>query len=198
MPRTRAAVRPMEVAPGMAIARVRPGARRRARGRRGIAKHSVTSYERTRYYRFGRLFERVGWLLVATIVVAAALGAFGGGWLSEREVASADGSFAAQFERFWRAGTPSDLEVRWRAPAGEATVWIETAYLRNFVVDVVMPPPVRVAIGADRILYTFLVEGDAAEAHATFRLSARESGSFGGSLGLAGGQTVSIRQRLYP
>jgi hypothetical protein len=157
-----------------------------------------TRYERTRHYRLGGWLERLGWLVIAAAVTAAALGAFGGGWLSETEVASADGGVVTKYERFWRSGTPFDLQVTWRAQPGEATVWIGTAYLEHFVVDVVTPQPARVAIGGDRISYAFLVEPGAARAQATFRLAARESGSFGGELGVMGAGSVAIRQRIYP
>jgi hypothetical protein len=164
-----------------------------------MARASVTTrYERTRYYLLGKWFERLGWLAIAGVSTAAALGAFGGGWLSDTEVSSADGAVVARYERFWRSGTPFDFQLAWRARPGEATVFIDTAYLEHFVVEVVMPQPLRVAFGAGRIYYTFAVADDARSGQATFRLAARESGAFGGQIGVAGGGSVAIRQRIYP
>lgn len=156
-----------------------------------------TRYERTRYYRLGGWFERAGWAAIAAGVTAAALGAFGGGWLSETEIASGNGGVTARYERFWRSGTPFDLEVVWRAEPGETTLWMDAAYLTHFVVETVTPEPARVALGGDRIFYTFLV-AEGTSGQAGFRLAARESGSFGGELGLVGGESLPIRQRIFP
>jgi hypothetical protein len=131
-------------------------------------------------------------------IVAAALGAFGGGWLSDTEVTSADGGLVARYERFWRSGTPFDLDVRWRAAPEESTLWIDTAYLDHFVVDVVNPQPARVALDGARIYYTFLIAAEAAAAHATFRLKPRGSGVFRGEIGVLGASAVGVRQRIYP
>jgi hypothetical protein len=158
----------------------------------------ISRYERTRQYRLGWLFERTGWVVMAAVVAAAAIGAFGKGWLSAAEVVSADGGMSARYQRYWRAHSPTELELRWQAESGNSTIWIDAAYLDHFEVAAVTPAPATVALGGARSYYTFRVLETPALARATFRLIAKEGGSFGGALGRMDGAPIRVDQIMLP
>jgi hypothetical protein len=158
----------------------------------------VSRYEQTAHHSLGWFFERVGWALMGAVVLAAALGFFGNGLFSTADVVSPEGNLAVRYERYWRAGAPSEVELRWPAEAGEATIWIEGQYLDNFEVGGVDPAPAAVAIGAERSYYTFNVQERSTAARVSFRLEPRRAGSFAGMIGRVGGGTVAIEQLVFP
>ena len=56
-------------------------------------------------------FEKAAWLLLAVVLIADALGAFGRGWLAQAELTAADGSMCVHYERVERTGTPSEMTI---------------------------------------------------------------------------------------
>ena len=53
--------------------------------------------------------ERIGWAVLAFILLAAALGLFGQGPLGGTVVAAGDDSLSLTYERFWRLSSPTRL-----------------------------------------------------------------------------------------
>ena len=77
--------------------------------------------------------QRIGWLLMALVVVSALLGLFGAGPLSSRVIASRDGRFKLEYDRFERYQSPSRLLVQLRANGqAKARIWLS----RNFIESV--------------------------------------------------------------
>lgn len=65
--------------------------------------------------------QRVGWAILALLVIAVLFGLFGGdGLLSNTKVRSADGVLEAEYERFTRQGAPTSLKVRIAGTQGHA------------------------------------------------------------------------------
>jgi hypothetical protein len=145
--------------------------------------------------------ERVRWIVMALLLVAGFLGLFGKGPLSEAMVIDPDGALWLSYEHFGRQETGTDLHIHISPEAfdkGEARVWLNRAYLENFKVEQVTPPPLRVEAGADRLTYVFVpVEPDRA-ARITVRLQPLSMGSCEGEAGVPGRKPVSFRQCFYP
>jgi hypothetical protein len=158
----------------------------------------ISRYEQTDHHRLGWLLERVGWAMMAVVVLAAGVGLFGNGLFSAAEAATGDGKLAARYQRYWRARLPGELEIRWPADAGETTIWIEDAYLDNFEIGGVSPTPAAVAIGAERSFYTFKVQEPNMMVRVSFRLEPKRGGSFKGRIGRADGGELTIEQFVFP
>lgn len=157
---------------------------------------SPSRYERTRCYRRGWVFERVGWAAMAAVVVAAAAGLFGNGWLSS--VRATAETLSVEYPRFSRARAPLELKVEWSAPQPETVLWIARSYVDRFDVDRIQPTPVATTAGAERIYYAFRAHEAGTRVAATFTLRPRSAGALEGRLGVERGPEIEARQWVFP
>jgi hypothetical protein len=154
-------------------------------------------HERTRCFRRGWVFERAGWIAMAAVLAAAAVGLFGNGWLSESEAAVGD-ELIVKYSRFCRAHSPIELTVDW-VPRGQGpTLWIARAYLENFEIEEIRPTPSAVTLEGDRIRYAFRSSEPGARVEVTFRLKAERGGPYRGRIGVDDGLDVEVRQLVFP
>lgn len=102
-------------------------------------------------------FERLGWLVVAGLLLLGVLGLFGGGLLSRGE-ARRDG-FSWQFPRFERATRLTTFEARVPVSNGEARVRLDHAFLRAVNLRSVSPPPDAVSNANGAAEYRFRTSG---------------------------------------
>ena len=158
---------------------------------------SPSRFERTRCFRLGWMFERVGWIAMAAVLIAAVGGLFGNGWLSEREV-SAGGALTAKYSRFGRAHAPLELVVEWLPRQEPAALWISRSYLDGFEIAEIRPTPSGVTVDAGRMHYTFRTAKPHAPVRVTFMLKPKRSGSFVGRVGLDDELDVEIRHFIFP
>ena len=156
---------------------------------------SFTRFQHTRCFRRGWLFERLGWALMALAIAAAAIGLFGGGWLSSAEEVRGDAS--VRYPRFARARAPFVISVGWRAK-DEAVVSLDRAYLDHFSITEVRPTPSSEAVDAHRVHYSFDTRDEAGPLSAEFELRARRGGRFNGSIGIAAEPAIPVRQFIFP
>jgi hypothetical protein len=155
-------------------------------------------YERTRCFRRGWVFERVGWVAMAVVLVAAVIGLFGGpGWLSETEAAIGD-ELIVKYSRFCRAHSPIELTVVWVPRTQEPALWIARSYLDEFEIEEIRPTPSAVTLETDRIHYAFRSSRPAARVEVTFRLKAEHGGRYRGRIGVDDGLDVEVRQLVFP
>ena len=154
-------------------------------------------YERTRCFRRGWVFERVGWIGMAAILAAAAVGLFGHGWFSDSEAAVGD-ELVVGYSRFGRAHSPIELVVGWLARGQEPTLWISRPYLDEFEIAEIRPTPSAVTLEPDRIVYAFRSSKPLARLDVTFMLKAEHGGPYRGRIGVGDGPDVEIRQFMFP
>ncbi len=147
------------------------------------------------------VFERVGWIVFAVVLLAAVVGLFGGGVVGDAEVSAADGALAVEYPRFARAHSPLSIRVRLE-PAqptdGELRLWMSREYAARLDIDHVSPPPSRTELGAERIEFVFPWRGPPGPAAVTFVLEADAGGSVRGRIGAGDGDGVPVRHLLYP
>ena len=55
--------------------------------------------------------ERVGWTVITLVILAALLGLFGSGWLSEASVGTPEGALRLEYSRFGRFLAPMTLRL---------------------------------------------------------------------------------------
>ena len=103
--------------------------------------------------------ERIGWLLLAGVLVCALLGFFGNGHFSNATVSSRDGKLTAQYQRYTRLEAPFDMNLLVAADPGMNTVRVSLSrdYVRDAKFDDIQPTPVLVSSDADWATYTFEV-----------------------------------------
>lgn len=116
--------------------------------------------------------ERVGWLVMLAIVIAALLGLTGrGGPLATAEASA--GSATIVYPRVSRWQTASDLSVEFPAgKAGKGEVLIPAPFASQFAVESVAPEPSSVTATPEGMLYEFDLEGGAQPTRARFSLRA--------------------------
>ena len=151
------------------------------------------------FHRRGWRVQRVCWILLALILLAGLAGLMGTGPLSDDIRSAADGRFELEYERFVRMQAPSRLRVHYAPEAvqsGVVQVWLDRRYVEQTQVDAIVPQPLRVEIGADRLTYVFAATDGQAGA-VTFRLQLETFGRVAGRAGV-GEQVVDFRQLAYP
>lgn len=152
-----------------------------------------------RFQRRDWIAQRVGWVVMALILLAALAGLIGrGGPLARTQARSPDGGLRVEYDRFahYEAPTRLRLSVAGAAARGEQVrLWIERAYLTRARVQQVMPEPDAVRLAGDRVIYLF----DAgAGGDVSFELRPNSFGVLAGRAGLEGGGEVAFRQFVYP
>jgi hypothetical protein len=157
---------------------------------------TFTRHQRTQCHRRGWLLERVGWVAMAVVVIGAAAGAFGRGWLSETQ-ATAGEALTVRYSRLSRAHMPQELTVDWRPADADAVLWIARSYLDEFEIREVRPPPSSVVSGPERVYYTFRALDMSARMNVRFTLQASRGGTLRGRLG-TNDVEVAVRQLMFP
>ena len=149
-------------------------------------------------------FQRVGWVVMALVVLAALLGLLGPGLLSTSAKAENEDANLSirEYERFLRFFKPTDLRLQLdpgAATDGEARVWLDREYVEGFQVQKVTPEPESVEVGPDRLTYVFNVDEELDKPTAvTFNLQPQKFGRLQGQIGLEGEEPVSFGQFVYP
>lgn len=145
--------------------------------------------------------ERIGWIVLAALLLAAMLGLFGNGAFSSGTAISDDGSVSVEFDRFWRLQSPTDLRVSVRGTADDAMrarLWLSSRYLDAIDVSRATPQPESVEAGLDRITYEFALAEPNQPFVVTFRIEPQRPWRARGTVGVEGGGEASFNQFIYP
>lgn len=139
--------------------------------------------------------QRVTWWVLALVPVAAVLGLFGGGLLSERTAGGDAAGVTVRYDRFARITADTQFELQLTRADGPTTVTISRALLDLYRIGEIRPEPERVVTRADSIDYVF-----AASANGTVLLAVKPDsvGSSSGTVTVAGGAPVRINQFIFP
>lgn len=135
--------------------------------------------------------QRVGWLVIAAIIVAALLGIFGGGPLS-RAAVEGDG-LRLEYERFARLQQPTRLRLALSKTA-PSEVALKRGYLESFRIEQITPEPCEIEASGEWLVYRFSGSGTSA---VIFHLMPEEFGSAAGAA-RADGNPLAFRQFIYP
>jgi hypothetical protein len=153
------------------------------------------------FERRSRVVESIGIGVMVAVVVAAALGLLGSGWLSSATVRS-DG-LALDFQRISRYQSSETLELRLdptltRAP--EVRVWLDRAYLERVQLERVVPTPVRAESAPGRVIFVVAVAEPGHPMTLTFDLQPGHVGMLRGRAGIEGAAPggVAFRQLVLP
>lgn len=145
--------------------------------------------------------QRIGWVVMALVALAALLGLTGEGPFASAAVGNPGDTLHVTYDRFERLLSPATLaaEIAGAAVAGETVeFWVDRAYLEGVEVQEVVPEPEEVRAGSDRLTYVFAVEEPGQPLTVTFDLRHTGFGWKSARAGLAGGPEVAFGQLVYP
>ena len=119
--------------------------------------------------------ERVGWVCMLLLVIAALAGVFGSGLFSEAEVAGE--GVRVKYSRFTRVTKAVALDITLEHPTENTTLAISREYLQSFEVSGILPQPVSSRTTREQHVFSFaIVPGE--PLHVTVQLTPSE-GAFG-------------------
>lgn len=144
--------------------------------------------------------QRIGWSVLALIVVGALAGLFGPGLLTTVTQTAPSGLVQFEYPRFTRYIADTYLHLRVRpdpAQPGKAQVWISSEYLSGVQVQQVQPTPSSWTGVDGGVVLAFPVKG---LEPITVQMLVRpdEVGLLPGALGAPGREPIEFWQFVYP
>jgi hypothetical protein len=97
--------------------------------------------------------QRAGWAVILLLLVASALGLFGSGLLSSKEL-TANGN-TIRFEKLARFESPMHLRVNAKSNNGKIEVRIPQSYLKEIELDKIVPEPVDQRLKKEQAIFIF-------------------------------------------
>jgi hypothetical protein len=147
--------------------------------------------------------ERVGWLAIAAVVMAAAAGLFGHGLLSQATVelgdpAVAPGGTILEYERFGRAHSESQFVLTRpaRTPNRMVVLWLSSDYLKDAELVRMTPEPASQELASNGVDYRFSVQDGPQTI--ILRFKPGRSGRLSGSIRINDGPPARFSQWLFP
>jgi hypothetical protein len=145
--------------------------------------------------------QRIGWIVMPLIVLAALLGLLGPGPLSSAAAGSEAGPLWLEYERLGHWERPTTLQVHLGANVaaqGLIRIWLDSAYVEKMQIEQVTPQPESVALAANRLIYTFQIVEPGQPTSITFHLKPEKFGLSSGEVGLVEGSSLQFSQFIYP
>lgn len=147
-----------------------------------------------KYYSFQKKewkLVRFGWFLMGLVLLAAQLGIFGNGPLSQKTYVSDNLSIA--YERYMRIEKDVELQVQVEELGLDTTITINNDYLKKVRISQVVPEPASVEVRDDKLIYRF---SSLESGVITFYLNPMQMGSQQLEL-TVGGRMVRFNQFIY-
>ena len=138
------------------------------------------------------IVQRIGWSIMFGVLLAAALGVFGNGVLSEARV-SANGA-SLSYERFCRYENNTALELEAPDKSGSLIVRFNPEFSSVFKVEEINPEPTGQKIQDGARVDFFQVQG---HGHITYYVSPRAQGSTHYEMQV-NGTSFQLTQYVYP
>jgi hypothetical protein len=145
--------------------------------------------------------ERVGWAILAVVLLAALVGLLGPGPLSRTIVGEQGGPLWLEYSRFGRFKAPLTLRIHFAPNASQqegVRVWLSRSYVEGVQIEQVTPPPAQVEAGPEQLTFVFPVSELSRATAVTFSLKTAQIGRQRGCVGLANGPTLCFQQFIYP
>lgn len=146
-------------------------------------------------------FQRIGWVIIATIVAAALLGLFGQGPLSRATEGSPSEPLWIEYERFGRVESPILVHIHLGAGVpvdGRAHLRIDHEYLDEVGIERIVPAPYDEEATQDGVLYVFHIEHATQSVEISFVFTAKRPGLLSGQISVNGKAPLRLRQLIYP
>jgi hypothetical protein len=144
--------------------------------------------------------ERIGWLVIAGLLLAAVLGLLGPGYLSHREAASADGRVRVEYYAIERSERPNVLRIHAQPERGAEHLRLALSHTltEEASFESIVPEPERMELEDDRIVYVFRAAEIEASGLITYRYRYEDFGWARFQINLDGGSEVEVTQFVCP
>lgn len=146
--------------------------------------------------------QRVIWVLLTLLLVAAVVGLFGPGLLGDARAGDESAPLWLEYPRFAHALAESDT-LRFHVAlaavnAGQVRLWVSRAFLERVAVRRIEPEPEAVEAAGDRYTYVFRAPALTAPTDIFFHVEPHSFGRLKGRAGLDGGAEFDFNQYVYP
>jgi hypothetical protein len=146
--------------------------------------------------------EKIAFAALVSFIVAALLGLFGDGPLSDTKASSADGRIQVQYQRFCRRLAPQSLDITLATPPGSEAIElnIDGDYLRSVQITEVFPEPVT-AMHQHTGRMRFRTDGSGRDMIVRVHLKPQRAGLLAARLSTgppSQASTVELKQLAYP
>jgi hypothetical protein len=157
-------------------------------------------HKNLQFHRHEWLVQRMGWVLLAGVIVAALLGAFGDGPLAHASLTGPTATF--EYDRLARR----ESSTRWivtptarPGSAGGATLSIafDAQLLAKYRVTDINPEPERTRLAGNQVVHEFAAAQAAAQP-IVFYVETRDIGMQHGTIRVANGAPMAFEQFIYP
>jgi hypothetical protein len=145
--------------------------------------------------------QRIGWVIMAILLVAALLGFFGVGPLSRATAGSEDDPLWIEYPRFSRLLKSTTINVFVNPEAvqnGRIRLWISRDYLKNVEISHFTPTEDSAEITGNGNFYTFQTSDNRQPVTIVIHLRAAKAGFLSGEMRLGGGPSQKFTQLVYP
>jgi len=147
------------------------------------------------------VFERVGWVAMALVIVLAFVGVFGHGMTSKASTTSGDGFLKVDYSRMARHRSPDTIRLT-LAPGAvdgdEARVAFSRQSVDGMEIETVYPEPENVETGADETVFVFTLTEDGTSTELVFNVLFEDVGRRRASITLDGHQPAQFSQFVLP
>ena len=144
-------------------------------------------------------FQRVAWAVIALVLAAAALGAFGRGPISHTSAGDTQ-TLQIDYERITRHGAANDIAIRIGAAAPRDSI-VHLAISRSFIdahhVESIAPEPAQQRIEGDLLVYSF-ARRNASTMHIELKVRPLGYGARDATVQIVGSSALRIKQFIMP
>ena len=145
--------------------------------------------------------QRIGWVVMALLALAALAGLMGNGVLARATAGAPADPIRLEYARFDRMQSPSSLqvEIAGEAVSGEQVeLLVDWDYLQGVTIEKVVPEPEAVRGAADDLVYVFAVDEPGQPLRVSFDLRHTDFGAKSGRVALPDGPAIEFGQLVYP
>jgi hypothetical protein len=163
-----------------------------------VRKHLEIEQDLPFQYRNWRI-ERISWIIIALIIVAACFGAFGHHTLVRVKGQTPSGQLSIEYDRFARY--ESNTEISIFVETNDASqklfrLWMDDGYFNALRVVDIMPLPVRGEASEGRRAFVFQVDGGRFTARLLVQF--QSIGIITGIISGNDGEQISLKHMVWP
>lgn len=146
-------------------------------------------------------FERIGWAVMALVLLAALLGLLGPGPLSNASAGDKGGPLWVDYDRFVQRSAGTRFEIHaapGTAPDGTLRLWIDRETVGRNEIHSIEPQPEQVTAAGDRLIYDFNVADPGSETVVHILFEPMRYLRQPVRMGIEGGPDLHFIQTIYP
>jgi hypothetical protein len=147
------------------------------------------------------VLQRVGWVVIALLLVAALLGLLGHGPLTREQAVDINSASWLEYNSVdhYQASSQLKLHVGPGAASGkQLRVSLNQAYLERIELERVMPEPASQELGEGRVFFVFDVAEPGQPLDVAFQLAFTQFGRANAEVAVEGGPQFSFSQLVLP